>query len=111
MATIKSDSAGKHRVTKQNISEEIISWKKRQIKKNSKKIADKLTGYASVVKELEALGVFSIDPNWRGDIECHMRPENIVKLPFAKSVGFKFSEFDKDHIQASVNSAALLSSL
>ncbi|EMF0257399.1 hypothetical protein KWN52_000301 [Enterococcus hirae] len=76
--------------------------KKRQIKKNSKKIADKLTGYASAVKELEALGVFSIDPNWRGDIECHMRPENIVKLPFAKSVGFKFSEFDKDHIQASV---------
>ncbi|HGF8089277.1 TPA: hypothetical protein QFD37_002312 [Enterococcus faecium] len=76
--------------------------KKRQIKKNSKKIADKLTGYASVVKELEALGVFSIDPNWRGEIECHMRPENIVKLPFTKSVGFKFSEFDKDHIQASV---------
>ena len=76
--------------------------KKRQIKKNSKKIADRLTECVSAVRELESLGVFDIDPAWRGEIECHMRTENLVKLPFAKTVGFKFSEFDKDYIKASV---------
>lgn len=76
--------------------------KKRQIKKNSKKIADRLTECVSAINELKVLGVFDIHPDWSGGIECHMQPKDLVKLPFAKSVGFTFREFDKDHIQASV---------
>lgn len=77
--------------------------KKRQIKKNGKKIAEKLTEYASSIKELEVLGVFSIARSCnRQSIECHVRLEDLVKLPFAKTVGFEFREFDEDSIEALV---------
>ncbi|HGF7174153.1 hypothetical protein [Enterococcus hirae] len=57
--------------------------KKRQIKKNSKKILNTLEAFVANCEELEKLNVISVD-YFRGIVDCFFLTEDLLKLPFVQ---------------------------
>ncbi|WP_165005273.1 hypothetical protein [Enterococcus sp. ZJ1668] len=77
--------------------------KKRQIKKNNKKITNKLAKFVAISSDLEKLGVYSINIDRRG-IKCQMLIEKLISLPFVKvsDINFKAFECSEEYVEATV---------